>query len=129
MKKIFKKISKVKDFDNYNEEIRELKGVTFKDVINGKLVTGKLVTKQYRYIILLAAIAFYYIHNHYIVENMQKELYTLNKEVKELRYEALTTSSDLMSMSKPSEVLAKIQQQGIELEELSEPPRILYVSK
>ena len=129
MKEIFKKISKVKDFDNYNEEIRELKGVTFKDVINGKLVTGKLVTKQYRYIILLAAIAFYYIHNHYIVENMQKELYTLNKEVKELRYEALTTSSDLMSMSKPSEVLAKIQQQGIELEELSEPPRILYVSK
>jgi len=129
MKKIFKKISKVKDFDNYNEEIRELKGVTFKDVINGKFVTGKLVTKQYRYIILLAAIAFYYIHNHYIVENLQKELYTLNKEVKELRYEALTTSSDLMSMSKPSEVLAKIQQQGIELEELSEPPRILYVSK
>ena len=129
MKKIFKNISKVKDFDNYNEEIRELKGVTFKDVINGKFVTGKLFTGQYRYIALLVGLSFYYIHNHYIVENLQKELYTLNKKVKELRYEVLTTSSDLMSMSKPSEVLIRIKSQGIELEELSEPPRILYVSK
>ena len=124
-----KKIFQVKDFDNYNEEIRELKGVSFKDVINGKLVTQKLFGKQFKYIIFLVILAFFYIRNHYKVENLQRELYTLNKQVKELRYEALTTSSDLMSMSKPSEVLEKVKRQGITLEELDEPPRILYVSK
>ncbi len=124
-----KKIFQVKDFDNYNEEIRELKGVSFKDVINGKLVTQKLFGKQFKYIIFLVLLSFFYIRNHYKVENLQRELYTLNKQVKELRYEALTTSSDLMSMSKPSEVLEKVKRQGITLEELDEPPRILYVSK
>jgi cell division protein FtsL len=124
-----KKIFQVKDFDNYNEEIRELKGVTFKDVINGNFVTKKIFTKQFRYILFLVVLSFFYISNHYKVENLQKELYYLNKEVKELRYEALTTSSELMSMSKPSEVLKKINKQGIELEELSEPPRILNVPK
>ena len=124
-----KKIFQVKDFDNYNEEIRELKGVSFKDVINGKLVTQKLLGKQFKYIIFLVILAFFYIRNHYKVENLQRELYTLNKQVKELRYEALTTSSELMSMSKPSEVLEKVKRQGITLEELDEPPRILYVSK
>jgi len=124
-----KKFLQTKDFDNYNEEISELKGVTFKDVINGNFVTKKLFTKQFRYIGFLVILAFFYINNHYKVEALQKELFYLNKEVKELRYEALTTSSDLMSMSKPSEVLWKIKNQGIDLEELSEPPRILYVSK
>ena len=124
-----KKIFQIKDFDNYNEEIRELKGVSFKDVINGELVTQKILGKQFKYIIFLVALSFFYIRNHYKVENLQRELYSLNNQVKELRYEALTTSSELMSMSKPSEVLEKVKKQGIALEELDEPPRILYVSK
>jgi len=124
-----KKIFQIKDFDNYNEEIRELKGVSFKDVVNGKLVSQKIFGKQLKYIVFLVILAFFYIRNHYKVENLQRELYTLNKEVKELRYEALTTSAELMSMSKPSEVLEKVKKQGITLEELDEPPRVLYVSK
>jgi len=60
---------------------------------------------------------------------LQNELYTLSREVKELRYEAITTSSDLMSMSKQSEVLDKIRARGVELNELTEPPRVLYVPK
>jgi hypothetical protein len=82
-----------------------------------------------RFVLFFAFISFLYISNHHKVEKMQKELFRLNEEVKELRFEAVTTSSELMSMSKPSEVIRKMDEMGVEMEELKEPPRILYVSK
>jgi len=124
-----KNIFQVKEFVNTNEELRELKGVTFKDVINGRFLTKKFFTSQMPFIFFLVFLGIIYINNHYKVESLQKELYSLSREVKELRYEAVTISSELMSMSKQSEVLKKVRADGIELEELTEPPRILYVAK
>ncbi len=124
-----KKMFQFKEFVNSSEELRELKGVTFKDFINGRLLTKRFVTDQGFFIFFLAFLGMIYINNHYKVESLQKELYTLSREVKELRYEAVTTSSELMSMSKQSEVFEKVRARGIELEELTDPPRLLYVSK
>jgi len=122
-----KKLFQFKDFVNSSEELQELKGVTFKDIMNGRLFTKKLFTGQIYLILLAVALGFLYISNHYKVESMQNELYVLSREVKELRYEAVTTSSDLMSMSKQSEVLEKMRVRGVDLNELTEPPRVLYV--
>ncbi len=122
-----KKLFQFKDFVNSSEELQELKTVTFKDVMNGRLLTKKLFTGQIYFIFLGVALGFLYISNHYTVERLQNELYMLNREVKELRYEAVTTSSDLMSMSKQSEVLERMRARGVELNELTEPPRVLYV--
>ncbi len=124
-----KKLFQFKEFVNSNEELQELKGVTFKDVVNGRLLTKKFVTGQGPFIFFVVCLGFLYINNHYKVESLQNELYVLSKEVKELRYEAVTTSSELMSMSKQSEVLEKVRSRGIDLNELTEPPRLLYVPK
>ena len=118
-----------KEFVSSNDELQELKAVKFKDVVNGRLLTKKFFTGQTYFIILAVSLAFLYISNHYKVEGLQKELYTLSREVKELRYEAITTSSDLMSMSKQSEVLEKMRARGVNLNELTEPPRVIYVPK
>jgi hypothetical protein len=117
------------EFDNSREEIEELKGISVKDVFTGRVLTRKFIRKQMRFVLFFAFISFLYISNHHKVEKMQKELFRLNEEVKELRFEAVTTSSELMSMSKPSEVIRKMDEMGVEMEELKEPPRILYVSK
>ena len=117
------------EFENSREEIEELKGISVKDVFTGRVLTRKFIRKQMRFVLFVAFIGFLYISNHHKVEKMQKELFRLNEEVKELRFEAVTTSSDLMSMSKPSEVIRRMDKMGVEMEELKEPPRILYVSK
>jgi len=124
-----RKMFQFKEFVSSNDELQELKAVKFKDVVNGRLLTKKFFTGQTYFIILAVLLAFLYISNHYRVEGLQKELYTLSREVKELRYEAITTSSDLMSMSKQSEVLEKMRARGVNLNELTEPPRVIYVPK
>jgi hypothetical protein len=53
----------------------------------------------------------------------------LLQEIKELKYEAITTSSELMNMSKQSEVMERVNRAGIELEVLKTPPRKLEVEK
>ena len=122
-----RKMFQFKEFVNSSDELQELKGVKFKDIVNGRLLTKKFFTGQTYFIFLTVFLGFLYISNHYKVESLQNELFVLSREVKELRYEAITTSSDLMSMSKQSEVLEKMRARGVELMELTEPPRVLYV--
>ncbi len=66
-----------------------------------------------------------YIVNHLRIEGQLRTISELQNEVKELRYESITTSSELMNMSKQSEVIRRVEAEGLELKELTEPPRIL----
>ena len=61
-------------------------------------------------------------------QDMERKIRTiddLTSEIKELRYEQITTSAELMNMSKQSEVLRRTQAEGLGLKELTEPPRII----
>lgn len=49
------------------------------------------------------------------------EIESLKQELKDIRYEALTRSSDLIGISRPSQVKEMIRKQGIELEESDKP--------
>lgn len=66
-----------------------------------------------------------YIHNINAVESDLREEASLKKDIKDLNYERIRSSAKLMEMSKQSEILKKIRQEGLNLEELTEPPRIL----
>ena len=51
----------------------------------------------------------------------------LTAELQDLKYEAITTSSELMQMSRQSEVVRRVQEAGLGLEVLKTPPGILKV--
>ncbi len=123
------RMNKIPEFILSKEEVDELKNISVRDVINGRLFTRSLVAKQLPFVLFLAFFAFLYIGNHYRMEEQMRDVARLNKELKSLRYEAITTSSELMFMSKQSEVLKKIRSKYLELEELTEPPRRLKVTK
>ncbi len=84
-----KKLFQFKEFVNSSDELQDLKGVRFKDVVNGRLLTKKFFTGQTYFIFLAVFLGFLYISNHYKVERLQNELYVLSREVKELRYPQL----------------------------------------
>lgn len=123
------RMNKIPEFILSKEDVGELKNISFRDIINGRLFTRSLIANQLPFALFLAFFAFLYIGNHYKMEEQMRQVASLNKELKSLRYEAITTSSELMFMSKQSEVLKKVNAHNLGLKELTEPPRRLKVSK
>lgn len=113
----------IRDFEPENAEVKN--GPTFREILNGQAIDNEWLRKNRKYLLFCVFLAFIYINNHYGVEALLKEHVALNKEVKDLKYEAITTSSELMFMSKQSEVVRKVEEAGLGLEVLTTPPRIL----
>lgn len=118
---------KIKEFIDGNDELKDLKNLSFREFLNGEIFTRSFISNQLRFILFATFLAFCYIANHYKVESQLTELSKINSELKELRSMSVTTSSELMHISKQSQVLKRIKESGLDLEPLSEPPRILKI--
>lgn len=129
LRKMFGKIDKhkIREFIDSREDLKELRYVRLRDILNGEIFTRPFFSKQLSYVLFVTFLAFCYIANHYKVEELVTRLAEVKKELKELRSESITTSSQLMNISKQSEVLRRIREEGIDLEPLRDPPRILDV--
>lgn len=101
---------------------------TFKNVIDGSILTREGVIDQLPYVLFLALVAVIYIGNRYQAERIVRESIQIQKELKELRAESITMASRLMYMSKQSEVAKLVNRHNLGLEEAVEPPRKLLVN-
>lgn len=115
------------EFDQSIEE-RE-KSFSFRDLIDGNVLTRKAVLKQTRFILLLVAIAFLSIANRNHAEKKVIHLNRLQSDVKEMRAKSITISSDLVKISRQSEVVRLVNRYELELEENLEPPKKLILSQ
>jgi hypothetical protein len=117
------------------EEIKEdppkkvTTGALLKDLMSGSLVTEKIILKNLGYILMLTLLGAIYIANRFHAEKITRETSRMQKEVKDLRSESLSTSADLMYASKQSEVFRLVRVRELNLEELREPPFKLIVNK
>lgn len=121
-----------KDNVEFIEEKQEPKGSRFgsiKDLLDGSLIANDFIVKQLPYIVFLVALAFIYIANRYHAEKVVRANIELSKEINELRAEAITTSSELMFISKQSEVAKLVEERGLGLKESVEPPRKIVIEK
>lgn len=76
------------------------------------------------FLVLLAAL---HIANNHLAETYARRITKIEKEVKELRWQYMTTTSGLMLKSKQSEVAKLVGTQG--LKELRIPPYKIEVTK
>ncbi len=104
-------------------------GGLLKDLMSGSMVTDKIILKNLGYLLMLTLLGAIYIANRFHAERLTRETSRLQKEVKELRSESLSTSADLMYASKQSEVFRLVREKELNLEELREPPYKLIVDK
>jgi hypothetical protein len=104
-------------------------GSFMKELLSGSMVSEKLILKNLGYVSLLTFLAALYIGNRFHAEKITRETTKLNREVRDLRSESLSTSADLMSVSKQSEVFRLVREKGLNLEELKSPPYKLLVNK
>ena len=97
--------------------------VGVKDFLTGSILTSESVSRQLPYILFLAFLAFFYIANRYRYEKLVKKEKTLQLEVRNLRAESITTASQLMFISKQSEVAKLCEKRGLDLKESVVPPK------
>jgi hypothetical protein len=104
-------------------------GAFLKELLSGSMVSEKIILKNLGYISMVTFLAAVYIANRFHAERITRETSKLQSEVKDLRAEALSTSADLMFVSRQSQVYRLIKEKGLNLEELKTPPYNLLVDK
>ena len=107
---------------NRKKEIRR----TLQGLLSGSILTSEFVRKQMLFIILLSVLALVYISNRYHAERVFRETEQIKDEIAELRAEKITVQSKLMRISRRSEILRLLRENGSELKESPVPPRKIY---
>ena len=104
-------------------------GSFIKELLSGSMISEKIILKNLGYVSLITFLAALYIGNRFHAEKITRETTKLQREVRDLRSESLSTTAALMSASKQSEVFGLVRERGLNLEELKAPPYKLLVSK
>ena len=113
--KIKKPLSNIKEFT-------DMTGNSILGVMAGNVLTKKNLTKQWGLVLLLIFLAFVYIGNRYSCEQKIAEIDRLQKRLTDVKFEALTRSSELMELGKQSEVHKLMNTKNVNLTESTTPP-------
>ncbi len=119
--KWFKK-KKVKDFVSPSQEQKEVLAESMKEVLDGRLLADTVLRRNMGFILFLTLLGILYIANGYNTEKLYMKKVALEKELGDLRFESVTTASELMRISVPSEVERRVKEAGLELVQSKEPP-------
>jgi len=100
---------------------------SFLDIMGGRVLSRNNTRKFLPFLLFLALLAVFYIGNTYYAEKKNSKTNKLKKELKELRYDYITSKSELMFHSKQSEIVKKLSSTGIK--ESKEPPKKIHLEK
>jgi hypothetical protein len=110
-------------------EVKTSKKGVLKEILDGSVLTREVVIRQLPFILFLTMLAFIYIGNRYHSEKLVRRANELHRELRDLRAQAITTSAELMHISRQSEVIKLMRQKELELKESMEPPKKVIVKK
>lgn len=96
--------------------------VFLNELLDGSFLTKDVMRRNAGLFLLIVGLIIVYISNHYAVIMRLSEIDSLQKDLTEAKYEALTRTSDLMRESRQSFIQEMITQKGMELENSSIPP-------
>ena len=111
-----------KEFISTKQEIRESSKFSLKDLLGGKYLERDVVLRQIPFLLFVTAAILLYIFNQYRGENVMRQIMTLEKDIREMRAEAVSTAFDLQELSKQSEVKQMIIDLELPLQEAKTPP-------
>ena len=110
------------EFTDIKKESDELKGASFRDVLNGSLLTSGIILRNIGLVVWLTFLGIVYIGNSYHAEKVARSINRLQREVKDLRAESITTAAELMYVSRQSVVQQMVKNSKLEVKESVEPP-------
>lgn len=93
-------------------------------VFSGTFLSNESVVKHVPFILFLSVIAILYIANGYWADDKVRQVNKITSQLKELRSEYISTKSDLMFVSKQSEVAKAAEKLGLK-EPITPPMKIV----
>ncbi len=99
-----------------------------------EILTGKFFEREFfvknkllMFVVFLMLVA--NISVRYKAAKVLREVDKLEKDVKELRAHSISVASDIIKLTRPSEILDRIKNNNLGLEASKVPPRRIYVDK
>jgi hypothetical protein len=98
---------------------------TFKirELLDGTILVRENVLRQLPFVLFLTFLGIIYIGNRFHAERMVRKISEMKTEVGNLRSEEITITSELMNISRPSEVAALVASKNMGLKESMVPPK------
>ena len=118
-----KKKKKTEEFVDSQQEKSELKITSVRDLLTGTILTRNAVRKQLPFILFMVFMAIAYITNRYHAEKITRKSIELQEDLNELRAQYTSTASELMFLSRQSQVLRLIEENSLGLKESRVPPK------
>ncbi len=97
----------------------------WKSFIGGDILADSFLKKQAGLLVLILIFIIIYISNRYSCQHKQLEIDQLRKELVDIKYEALTRSSELMEKSRQSRIEDYISKESSTLESSTTPPYLI----
>jgi len=113
--------------NNTNKDSEKGVSAFFKSLINGTLLSKEIILKQFPFVLFLTFIAILLIGNRYGAEKVIRKTQSIENELKELKAEQISVTSELMQLSQQSEVINLINQKKLGLIESIDPPQKIII--
>ena len=116
---------KILDTIKGSEDFSDIKSSTLRDILNGSILKKKFIQKHYGLFILIAFLIFVYIDNRFYCETQISKEVKLKQQLKDIKFESLTISAQLTTLSRRTYVMNYINEKGLNLKESPTAPAII----
>lgn len=108
------------------EKAKKAKNRTsLKNIIGGDILATDFFRRQTKLLVLIMVLILFYIHNRYACQQQMIEIDKLKKELIDIKYDALTRSSELMEKSRQSRIEEYITTKESDLQTSTNPPYLI----
>lgn len=114
--------------NNKQEEVKTekvKKHTSLKNIIGGDILATDFFRRQTKLLVLIMVLILFYIHNRYACQQQMIEIDKLKKELIDIKYDALTRSSELMERSRQSRIEEYIATKESDLQTSTNPPYLI----
>ena len=105
------------------------KKMSIRSILGGDILANDFFKRQTRLLILIMIFTVLYIDNRYSSQQELIEIERLKKELDDVKYDALTRSSELMEKSRQSKIEEYIATKGSELQTATNRPYLIKVNE
>ena len=110
------------------EEASDSSNYTLRKILGGDILTAQIIRRQIWLVILIVFFVVIYISNRYSIQNDLIELSKLQTQLQDVKYKALSTSSQITENSRESNVLDMLKNyKDSTLHIATQPPYIINV--
>ena len=119
------KLRIAKGMEQPNNKQKEASHISLRSILGGEILVHSFLRRQVYLLILIVILTILYIDNRYSSQQELIEIDRLKKELTDIKYDALTISSELTEKSRQSRIEEYISAEGRQLQTAATPPFLI----